>query len=335
MKQLILRAIIYTAWFIFTLLVFLYLTFPTDSLRLVMEAQLQNYLQARFKTEYQVMIEDVSLAGLTGATATRVALYPVVREASGEDGEASEGESDDGTTTGPPVVALPTQIDELTATVDLFGLIGGRLEAAVEATVGGGAVFVVVEPSTEVPGGQHIGVDVENVNLLSLGLLSNLTDGVISGVLSLDLDLHQSGRVIRKGNVEELTITNLVRGAPSPLPIPGVGVDLTMVREAHLGTLTGNVEISEDRGGPRIDLSVATEGGADVNLSANGFIQWSERLADWIPRIEVTMEFQPEWITDNDLDGVFRQREMRRLCFEGTCQFRIVGSFKQLRSEPI
>jgi type II secretion system protein N len=323
----IVRILVYVAWAILSLLVFIYLTFPTDVLRDAAKVQ----IEAGLGGSYEVLIDEASLAGLTGVTLEGLRLLP--RAGLAATPEATEGGGGDGGPGGgAPRLTLPTLIDEATITVNPLTLGRPVPELDFDLRLGQGSIYGSVTPDAGGTGAYRVQVNIDNVALLpNLGILSNALGARMSGIVTGQAELRYGrspeGRPVLSGGALTMVIQSLVRG-PGPLSI------LYLETPTRMGTLEVGATLEGS------DLNIQTfqaTGGQDFEMQVGGRINVRSPLAETTLYLTAHLGFAPEWMVENGLTGAFEaDPTLRAACADNQCALRLQGRVADgVRPEPL
>lgn len=303
MKNKILAGIAYTLWGIIALVACVYLTFPTGEVKDIVTAQLESILGHK----YTVHIDDLSLAGLSGVNLEGIQILPTFGFDQNE---------------GAPVIALPTMIRSASASFSPFDYLFNRQwDGSFEIELDDAAIWGTFESDPEQLGGFILDLNLSQVDLLRIGLLSNLLGVPVRGTLSGFGPLRF--RLVRfpdriafvpagQSDTIELQINNLVWGSGE---IPGF---VFIEQDASLGQL--NLDVTVD--GDEIDVTLNTDGGADMELEVTGRLSFPDTPGEELYiRMNIRAGFTQAW---NQANG--NLSEVVNLVIQNAC-VEIPGEF--------
>lgn len=300
-KKILLYGVAYPLFFLLSLLVGAYLTFPYDHVRdfIVQEAERGGTVQLEITSLEPDWVTGVEMQGV------RVATVP-------DDPEARPQE---------------VLIREASARAGLFALMGGSTDVSFDAELDGGGTiegeFAQDEETT------HVEAHLERVDLRRIGPLQGAVGLPIAGVASGDLDVTVGTEAADTDGSVQLTVRNVAVGdGETPLEVEGLaaGGGLTLER-LNLGTL--ELEMEAERGA--MQISTLRADGEDAELRGSG----SLRLARPLSRSRIDMllrvDFKESYRTSSPrMEGLFalldvnpRVRPARTP--DGAFQWQIVG----------
>lgn len=287
MKNKILAGIAYTLWGIIALVTCVYLTFPTGEVKDIVTAQLESILGP----EYSVNIDDLSLSGLSGVDLEGIQILPTyglppTQEEAGEETNGNEGA---------PVIALPTIIQSASANFSPFDYLFHRQwDGSFEIELDDAAIWGSFESDPEQLGGFVLDINLNRIDLLRVGLLSNVLGVPVRGVLTGRVPLRF--RLVRfpdriafvpagESDTIELQINDLVWGS-------GPIGDLFIEQDASLGQL--NLDATVD--GDEINITLNTVGGADMELEVTGRLSFPDTPGEELYiRLNIRAGFTQAW----------------------------------------
>ncbi|MCA9564378.1 MAG: type II secretion system protein GspN [Myxococcales bacterium] len=315
----IIRYIVYVLWAVFSLLLCIYLTFPTDTLAEVAEAQLAKFLGSGNR----VTVDSVSLSGFRGMTLHGLSIEPLVAMPNPEESDA------------PPPMAFPTRLDEIEVYVSPFSRTNGIPDFSFEVAVGGGTI---VGRHSGTSDGHAAFLAIDQVPLQSFGILLNTIGhrmtGVVNGEIDLTLVRQQSdsgavGLLPWEGEIS-LTISNLVHEAgpakfPEDIPIA------YLENSAHFGNLTiqgalSGGELNFQAG----NFDTALPPGQHVGINIQG-----GRVVFRVPfsastlRIPLQVEVASEYLISEGIENALDQA--RHWCSNNICTVMFDGPFSDIR----
>jgi type II secretion system protein N len=179
---------------------------------------------------------------------------------------------------------LEMSVEEVSARVGIFALLGGNTSVSFSAAAGGGTIDGSFYNSTTETG---IDAELEGVDLRRLGIIRSLLSGVpvrgkVDGTIELDL---QDEREQTTGSVE-LTIAGLTIGdGRAKLRIPGMMGDGLTIEQIDVGDVRLAIDIDEGIGAVR-ELE---NDGEDITLRGSGNIHFQRPLAQ--TRLDLLLSF--------------------------------------------
>ncbi len=329
----VLKIFSYVIFGLVSLLIFVYLTFPTDTLGSMIQAQ----GEAALGFKYQIEIEDVSLAGLTGLSLEGIRITPIAVEAPPEDADLEGGG-------GPPRIALPTVIDELNLTVRLFSLLGDPV-GSFEAIMGDGQIDGTWKPDEDTEGSHILTLNVRDIPVSALGLIQNMIQAPLAGSVTGFVELNLLSDMTISEAVIKVAISGLARG-PGLQPLKG-GMFATLVTPTRLGNLWLSAPIEDQTlnltlsNGPPEDTDILgmLEGAAgqpDIDLNIDGRLQLRRPFGESISRLVIALEMQDEWVEQNDFSGIMRNIPLlRQSCTGNQCAMSLSGPLGTAQPQPL
>lgn len=326
----VVRIIIYVAWALLSLLVFIYLTFPTDVLRDVVRGQ----LTAQLKGTHRVDIDGLSLAGLTGIRIEGLRLLPTAALEAQPSGDDEASEPDEG---GAPSQLMPTTVDEVTVTASLLSLISGDPEVDFDLRIGDGELYGSWSPHPDSPGGHVLEVSSQSLPVMRLGLLTQYVKSTLTGTLTGHVRLEYpragaNGRPALGGGEVDLAFENAVRG-PGPLPIPG----LPAAPYLETPTRIGDIRLQWQIEGTEVNFEAFEGiGGPDLEFQVTGRATLRQPLAETQIFATLLLGFSQEWMDANGLGAAMRSiRLLQDGCTGSQCRFALRGSLGRMQTQPL
>lgn len=300
-KKILLYGVGYPSFFLFSLILGAYWTFPYDHVRdyIVQEAERSGDLQLEI-----TRLEPSWLTGVE-AEGVRVGLVP-------EDAEA------------PPQEVL---IREASARVGLLSLMGGTTDVSFDLALdGGGRVEGAFAQNEET---MRVQADLERVDLRRIGPLRGAVGLPITGRAEGEVDLTIGTQAADNAGSARITIRDLsVADGETPLEIEGLGAGLTL-EELNLGTL--EFEMETERGAGRIEELHAD--GEDAELWGSGSVRLARPLSRSTVDMLVRLSFKDSYKTSSPrMEGLFALLEVNpqvrpARTSDGALQWRIQGAF--------
>ena len=330
----VIKIVSYTIFALFSLLVFVYLTFPTGTLGSVIKAQ----GEAALGFKYQVSIEDVSLAGLTGLELENVLVTPI--EATVTEAEADDNLRD----TGPPVIAIPMVIERVVVTGNPISLILGDPSVSFEANIGGGQIDGSWKPDDELEGGHVLQVNIRNVPVLSLGWVLNTLQAPFTGNITGFIEVHMDSQGVIQGGMIKVALANLIRG-PGYQPL-GQEYFVTFLTPTRFGDLWLDTSLEEATAdltlsnGPPEDNDIASmigsaTGQPDIEVFLDGRLNLRTPFSQSLSRLVLQLGLAGTWIDENDFGGPLRNIPLlRQSCSDNQCAMTLSGPLAQARPQP-
>lgn len=300
----------YAAFFFVCFLVFAYWTFPYDRLRdfIVQEVERPAGPDGRRRPSgVQLSIGELSPSWVTGVDLEDVT---IVKEPEEPDGRA-----------------LRIVVEEASARVGLFALLGGETDVSFDATVGGGTIegaYAAGEESTSLL------AELEQVQLRQLGIMSSLVGLPVGGVIDGSIDLTIADDTAQTQGDVALTIDNLQIGG-GQVPIPGMTGGLTVER-IDAGKLELDMDV--ENGVARIQKLQAD--GQDLDIQGSGSVRLLRELQMSRLDLMLRVAFAEEYKTKSEhtrrlftlLDSPLAPAELRSARTpDGALQWRLNGSF--------
>lgn len=298
-KRILLYGVAAPFFFLFSLIVGAYLTFPYEHVR-------EFVIQEAARGGTQLDMESLEPSWLTGVEVEglRVSSVPEGDEA-------------------PTELVIP----HAEARISLLSLVAGTTEVSFDADFeGGGSVegtYAQSEDST------HLDAQIERLDLAQVGPLRSAIGLPITGLLQGDIDLTVGAEAVDTEGSANLTIQNLsVADGETPLAIEGLGPGLTLER-MNLGSLAFRMETERGTG----SIERLHTDGEHAEIWGTGSI----RLARELPRSSMDMLFrihfkEPYRTSTPRMEGLFALLDVNpqvrpARVSEGIFQWRVTGSF--------
>jgi type II secretion system protein N len=309
-KKILLYGVGYPFFFLFSLILGAYWTFPYDHVRdfIVQEAERGGAMQLEITRLEPSWVTGVEMEGV------RVATVP-------EDAS------------GPPQEVL---IREATARVGLLALMGGTTDVSFDAELdGGGTIEGAFSQSEEAT---HVEAELQRVDLRRIGPLRGAIGLPITGRAEGNIDLTVGTEAADTEGSARLTIRNLsVADGETPLEIEGLGSAGLTLEQLNLGTL--QFELETERGAGRIEELHAD--GEDAELWGSGSIRLARPLSRSSLDMLVRLDFKEGYRTASPrMEGLFALLEVNPQVRpartpDGAFQWRIQGAFSgRMRMTP-
>jgi type II secretion system protein N len=220
LKKILLYGVAYPAFFLFSLIVGAYWTFPYDHLR--------DYIveKAEHGGSMQLEIERLEPSWVTGVELEGVRLVTLP----------------DSPTEEPAVLVIP----RAEARISLLSLLAGTTDVSFDAELdGGGRIEGSYAESSE---STHIVANIQEVDLRRIGPLREAVGLPIAGRLSGDIDLTIAQEATNTQGTADITLRNVAIGdGRTPLVVEGLGSGLTLER-MNLGTVQLRLETTRGVG---------------------------------------------------------------------------------------
>lgn len=270
----ILKWVGYPLFYLFALLAFTYLLFPTDRLKNAVEAEF-NARQAGEDEPLRLSIRELDTYLLSGAQAQDVVILGPVPDAD-EDGKRKPRER--------------FVIDEVTARASLLGLLGGTLEVAFDAEAFGGTIEGNTSDADET---RSIYVELAEVDVQRAPFVRGAIGAPVGGTLSgtIDLKLPESKVAEAEGTID-LTISDFT-----------VGDGKTKIRDAialpkvNAGTLVLKAKVAEGR------LTIDKFGckGPDLEVVGDGKLRLRDPVSSSLAEMSLRFKFSDKYRNKSDM----------------------------------
>ena len=302
LKKILFYAVACPLFFLFSLVVGAYLTFPYDHVRdfIVQEAERGGSMQLEI-----VSLEPDWVTGVE-AQGVRVATVP-----------------DD-----PSAEAPELLIREAHARVGLFSLLGGDTDVDYALELDGGGTIEGNYAQTEES--LHVSADIQRVDLRRVGLIRDAVGLPMTGQLQGNLDVTIGAEAANTEGSADLTIRALsVADGETALQIDGLGSSGLTLEQMNLGTLRLRAEV--ERGAARIEELHAD--GEHAEIWGTGSVRLVQPLqlssVDMLFRIDFK---EPYRTSSPRMEGLFALLEVNPQIRpartpNGAFQWRIQGSF--------
>ncbi|MBN1946123.1 MAG: type II secretion system protein GspN [Bradymonadales bacterium] len=339
MKNRIVRVLVYILWGLFSLLVCIYWTFPTDTLALIIRAQIDQRVGHR----YLVRLDEVSLAGLTGIKLTNFWLTPIRQTDQTAESATSapyhqqadrEGSGEPAAPVGtdPPPLVFPNRIDHATVTVGLLSLLRNDPEVSFEAKIGEGLLYGSWKRHPTITEGHQLSVSADGVPLNALGLISQAAQAAVTGTLTGHLTLsYNAENRLHEGELQFLQIDDLVRQAG---PIDVGSVSIPLITPTRFGQIHAQAVLD----GPELTINRfdAMGGDLEVTVPSGGRLTMRTPFGQSFLRMTLQLRLQEEWMLTNEMDGLLRNiRLLREACEGYECAVAITGPVAQIQAQPL
>lgn len=237
----------FVAFFFASFLLFAYWTFPYHRVRdfIVQEVERPKGPDGtRRPSGVQLHIGSLSPSWITGVEAEDVRVVQQPDE--------------------PDSAPIEITLEEVSARVGVFALLGGATDVSFDVTVGGGTIDGVYEDSEELT---HIEAVVEEVQLRQLGIFTSLVGLPVAGIMNGEVDLTVANDNAQTDGRVALTVDGLQIGG-GQVPIPGMSGGLTVER-IRAGKL--EVELTVEDGVARIQKLASN--GDDLQIEGSGTVR--------------------------------------------------------------
>ncbi len=280
LKKILLYALAYPAFFLLSLVLGAYWTFPYDHVRdyLVQEAERSG--------DTHLEIASLSPSWLTGIEVEGVRYGPASSDPSSHADELS--------------------IPHAEARISLLSLLGGTKDVTYDVTFdGGGHVEGELEESEE---STHIVAHLENVDLRRIGPLRGAIGLPIAGRANGDVDLTVAREAANTSGTADLTIRGVSLGdGHTPLAIQALGSGGLTLERMNLGTL--QFRMRAERGVGTIQRLQAD--GEHAQLWGNGSIRLTQPLRMSSLNMLVRVKFKDAYRNSSPrMQGLFSLLEL-------------------------
>lgn len=270
----------YSAFYSFAFMLSVYLMFPYERIR--DKVVIEFAKQQRGPNPMTLDIEEMSPYWFTGVQATNVALTIPPKESFGREGESEKA---------PTVITL----EELKVRLSIFKRIIGKTEVSISISAFGGEINGVFhDDGTE----RSIELDLENINVGQMTILSSLVGLPIAGTLHGTVNLTMPDRRIAKSNGSiALTVDGLAVGdgktkIKNTLALPRMNV----------GEFAFEAEVTNGV----MRLSKLGASGQDLDIAADGKFTLRDSLSESISDLYLRFKFNDSYRKKNDITkGLF------------------------------
>lgn len=299
-KKILLFGVAYPLFFLFSLVLGAYWTFPYDHVR--------DFIVQEVERGGDVQLEITSLepSWITGieAEGVRVAIVP-----------------DD-----PAEVPAELVLPEASARISLLSYLGGTTAVSYDVALAGGGAMEGEYAQDETM--THVEAHLDAVDLRRIGLLRSAIGVPITGVANGDIDVTVGAEAADTEGTARVTIRDVsVADGETPIEIEGLGAGLTL-EQLELGTL--EFEMETERGAGRIETLHAN--GEDAELWGSGSIRLAQPLSRSSIDMLVRIDFKESYRTSSPrMEGLFALLEVNpqvrpARTSDGAFQWRIQGS---------
>lgn len=302
-KKLLLYVVAYPAFFVVSLVLGAYWTFPYDHLRdfIVQEAERSGTMHLE--------IASMRPSWLTGVELEGVRFAQVSREAPSEN----------------PAELVISQAE---ARISLLSLLTGTTDVTFDAMFdGGGHIEGELADSEE---STHIQAQLENVDLRRIGPLRDAVGLPVAGRASGDIDLTVAREAANTNGTTQLTIRGLAVGdGHTPLVVEGLGAGGVTLERMNLGTL--QLRMNTERGVGTIQRLHAD--GEHAELNGTGSIRFTQPLRMSSLELLLRVKFKDAYRNSSPrMSALFGLLEMSPQARpartpDGALQWRLQGAF--------
>ena len=261
----------YPAFYFMALLTFLYLTFPFDRLKDRLVAEFNSNLRSG---DAQLHIDSLDSYWLSGVEAEGVRLSKPAPPA---------------TSANPKPKAQETRIDQLQVRTSLLPLLVGTIHVAFSAKALGGEVE---GHTSDADGNRTLAVEVENLDVGQVSLVSEVVGLPMKGALSGKVDLVlPEGKLSKADGSIELTISNL-----------SVGDGKAKLKDtlALPKLQAGNVELRAEATKGQLTIDKLNAKGKDLELVSSGRIRLRDSFDSSIMELNLRFRFADAYKEKND-----------------------------------
>jgi len=262
-KQKFFRAFGYCSFSFLCLLVSVYLTFPGD----VLGQRLAHEIAKESNGKVQIQMEDVSLYGLTGVSAEGVSL---------------RYDSGDG-------VTHRLELDEVDVRLEILPLVTASFVLDGSLKAGEGTIEAQVE---RLGAGFRVNVEIEDLNLMNVNVISEMAGLPISGVVNGDISVDWTKDVkARTGHVnihsQALRVGpgELSSGALGKLTLPALGF--------------GDLDTSLEIGNGKLKIAKFEQKGGDLIAKITGDVSVRSRFGSSSVTACVKVKGEPSYLAKN------------------------------------
>ncbi|MBT6431999.1 MAG: type II secretion system protein GspN [Deltaproteobacteria bacterium] len=263
-KQKLLRGLGYCSFTFSCLVMSIYLTFPGD----VLGQRLAHEIALESKGKVQIQMDDVSLYGLTGVSAEGVTL---------------RYDSGDG-------VPHRLQLDEVDVRVEILPLMTASM--VIDGSLRAGKGTVEAEVERVGAGAFRVDAEIDELNLMSVNIISEMAGLPILGVISGDVSLDWSKDVKTRTGEVNIRSTGLrvgpgelSGGALGKLTLPAVGF--------------GKLDLGMTLGGGKLSVAKFDQQGGDLLADIKGDVSLRSRFASSSVSGCVKVKGDPAYLAKN------------------------------------
>ncbi|MBL4817680.1 MAG: type II secretion system protein GspN [Deltaproteobacteria bacterium] len=293
------KKLLYSGFFGIVFLFSLYLTFPVDTLRPLIETQMTQAIQGSYqgaplRIQPSVRIGEISLWRLSGVTMTDLDIQM-------------------GSETLEPGPSL--NLKELGMRLGIFSTLFGnpKIEFSTQIHDGRARGYAVL---SEKGGLSSLWLDLDKIDLNKLRGPVPDADLKLSGIISLDLDLDLGKNPAKDGSGDlEIDFKNLSVG-PGPLPIPGGFGGAFTIPLIKLGQFSGtagfkngkahikNLKLTGGDVEAQIDATLELKDNILFSpLKGSGWFRLKPAFKDANPNIAMLLDFNPDLKAAEEADG--------------------------------
>lgn len=301
------RIVAYLGFGLFAFVVFLLMTFPQHRVKQIAVVQIESALDNR----YEVNITDMKFWRLTGIQMRGIRIN-----------QRKRADDPDGG------IPMTIQVDRISARfAPLRSILNRGPTVNFQLDVGGGVIngHFIHQASA-----QNVQVRLNQLDLRESTMVAAYLGIPLFGVLdgTVDLEINPATGSLANGTVD-LTGRQLTLGSTviqSDLIPVFTEVELPTTSFGNLRALI-HIEETERRGMSRVVFEEFQTQGRDINTEIWGHIDLGGQGRPGSPRIQMRMQVNQEYVTENDLGFLFNMREFRTGKADNWYGFVFGGSF--------
>ena len=302
----------------------IFFTLPTDSIRHLLEKNIEKAL----KYEQGIEIADISISPLLNITAKNFQMTPRVHEEISEN-LATAGGDFDGFYCPPYVEEQTVTIDEVFVNPSIFKIARKKPEGKFNLKIQNGTISGEIR---SVDKSLELITNGESIQLETFTLLSNFTKAKIYGELSFDMRavLDAENQKKNANQLQELR-AHLTSSATAMCPkriklnissMPFIEMPFTV-----FGDIEAVIELQKDK----LIIEELTSTGPDIKLDVKGDVMLkSDKNPN--PRLNITATILPSqsWIDNNNMNAIYKICEKHD---DGSIELKLNGSSKRLKHD--
>lgn len=310
--------------FIIFLVAAIFFTLPTDSIRHLLEKNIEKAL----KYEQGIEIADLSVSPLLNITAKNFQMTPRVHEEISEN-LATAGGDFDGYYCAPYVEEQTVIIDEVFVNPSIFKIARKKPEGKFNLKIQSGTISGELR---SVDKSMELVANGESIELDTFTLLSNLTKAQIYGELNFDMravldadNQKKSANALQELRAH-LTSTSTAM-CPKRIKLNISSMPFIEMPFTVFGDIEAVIELQKDK----LIIEELTSTGPDIKLNVKGDVMLkSEKNPN--PRLNITATILPSqnWIDNNNMNAIYKICEKHD---DGSIELKLNGSSKRLKHD--
>lgn len=323
MLRKILKAVGIILLFILVLVAAIFLTFPTDSIRHLLETKIEKAL----KYEQGIEIKELSISPLLNVTVKGVEMTPRVHEEMAENLATAGGEFD-GYFCAPYVEEQAITIDELFVNPSIFKIIRKKPEGKFELKIQDGTIAGELRSNDKL---FDITAEGRSIELDTFAPLSNLTRAQIYGELSFEVSAVIDSAAKKGANMVQ-GLNAVVHANGTAMCPKRIKLNVSSMPFIEMPfTVFGDIELEAELDNDKVIIHHLTSTGPDIQLDVKGSVTLkSDKNRD--VRLDITADILPSqaWIDSNNMNAIYKLCEKHD---DGSIKLKLSGTTKRLKHD--